>query len=226
MSLAQRENERAVAQTLKEASWYATHDGVVVDMPETPEAVTRDDRALYDFATKDVDTEEIGGTSEARLFRGTPEPLRELQKERPIHRIAAFMVAAGASFQEVARRLDVHHNTVSNWFRQKWFQEYVDDEIRAAGIDPLKNLLAGAAKDCVLTLIELRDDEKVPASVRAKAASDILDRAYGKAPSVVHNVQHTGQAMTDITAVEREIRELMSSPGAKMERADEDAKHA
>jgi hypothetical protein len=183
----------------------ATHDGLV----EVPPAAAP---TLSDVDFDVVSTSDDDDPRYARMFHGTPAPSRELQKERPIHRLAACLCAAGMSFKEVARRLNVSPVSVSNWFRQPWFQAFVDEEIMAAGVDPLKNLLAGAAKDSVVTLVELRDDPKVPAATRAKCAMDILDRAYGKAPSVVQHVGSQGAALNEISAVEREIRELMKGP--------------
>jgi transposase-like protein len=195
--------------TAKEAGWLATHDGMVEVPIDTGPRLDdmRDVTPGPDAVQMDAD-----GKRYARLFHGTPATLYDVQKERPIHRLAALLCATGMSFTEIGKRLDVNPNTVSNWFRQTWFQEYVDQEIRAAGLDPLKNLLQGAAKDSVLTLVELRDDPKVPASTRAKCASDLLDRAYGKAPAVVHHTHGATQAMQELAAVEREIGELLKSP--------------
>jgi hypothetical protein len=193
--------------SVQEAMWMATHDGVV----EVP-AEARQDSVLDDVEVlpgADADVPDADGQRYSRLFHGTLPPSREIQKERPIHRLAACLCAAGMSFREIANRLGVNNVTVGNWFRQEWFQRFVDEEIRAAGIDPLKNLLQGAAKDSVCTLVELRDDKNVPAATRARCAADLLDRAYGKAPQQVHHTTSSAQAMQELSAVEREIKELL-----------------
>jgi Asp-tRNA(Asn)/Glu-tRNA(Gln) amidotransferase B subunit len=109
----------------------------------------------------------------------------------------------------VAKRLNVHPASVSNWYRQPWFQEFMLEEMQLTGVEPIKALIAGAAHDSVLTLIELRDDEKVPASVRKQAASDLLDRAYGKAPTVVRHESNGLDATKSMEALDREIKELL-----------------
>jgi hypothetical protein len=201
----------AVKQAAQEAVWFATRDGV---QEAAPEALPTD----ADFAFADVEpgpdaeVADHDGRRYAGLFRGTPAAPRELQKERPIHRLAACLCAAGMSFREIGNRLNVSPQSVSNWFRQPWFQQFVDEEIRAAGLDPLKNLLSGAAKDSVMTLIELRDDREVAASVRAKCASDLLDRAYGKAPTTVVHTHDTMRVSTELAAIDREINELIKGP--------------
>lgn len=204
---ANRVSSSRAALTGKEAQWFATHDGVVEAHPAAAEP---DEQALFAVEPgPDETANDDDGRRYARLFHGHGEPTREIQRERPIHRLAACLCAAGMSFREVARRLNVSEVTVGNWFRQKWFQEFVDEEIRIAGLDPLKNLLQGAAKDSVITLIELRDDHKVSPSVRAKCASDLLDRAYGKAPAQVHHTHGTDTALKEMAAVDREINELL-----------------
>lgn len=190
-----KETRERIEDVGREATWLATRDEV---MPQA------DVRTVLDDIPGD-----LNGERYARLFHGTHEPNYEIAKERPIHRLAACLCAAGMSFTEVGKRLGVANTTVGNWFRQKWFQEFVDQEIMAAGIDPLKNLLAGAAKDSVLTLIELRDTPSTPPSVRCKAAMDLLDRAYGKAPTTVIHSQSNGNALNDLAAVDREINELI-----------------
>lgn len=200
-----------IAEAGREAIWLATRDGFVESGVDTSGRLPDPEPDIPEPGA-DAATDDADGRRYAYLFHGTPEPTLELQRERPIHRLAACLCAAGMSFTEVARRLNVSRPTVANWFRQQWFQKYVDDEIRQAGLDPLKNLLAGAAKESVLTLVELRDDPKVPASTRARCASDLLDRAYGKAPSVVHHSHGNSAALTEVAAVEREIAELLKTP--------------
>lgn len=193
------------AQHAVDIAWQATREGLV----ETSTAAAPIDADL-EHVSRLAENDSAGVVSD-RPFYGTRAPQHELQSERPIHRLAACLCAAGLSFREVAKRLNVHPASVSNWYRQPWFQDFVQSEINLMGVEPLKVLLQGAARDSVITLIELRDDTEVPASVRKAAASDLLDRAYGKAPTIVKHESSTMDAMKSMEAVDREIKELLKA---------------
>lgn len=195
------------AQEVGQAAWQATREGFVeVSLCSQPI-----DADLKHLGEDSGDTGALfpGEVSAPRPLYGTPAPQREMQSERPIHRLAACLCAAGLSFREIAKRLKVSPVSVSNWYRQPWFQSFVVEEVQLTGVEPLKQLLQGAARDSVITLIELRDDKDVPASVRKAAASDLLDRAYGKAPTVVKHESNALDALRSMEAIDREIKEML-----------------
>lgn len=107
-------------------------------------------------------------------------------KEEPWHTQAAFLFAAGnLSAQEVAEVVGHAAQTCRNLLRQEWFQRKVIQIISDHGGQDVMELFRAEAFNSLVTLVEIRDDPKVPASVRSANARDIIDRAYGKAKQVM-----------------------------------------
>jgi len=148
------------------------------------------------------------GLEEPSDFHGARHASREIQKERAQHRLAAYLFTTGLSQKAIAERLDVSPGTISTWWRQSWMQDLVKHEMALAGRDTLQDIIKGAATDSVFTLITLRDDHETPASVRRQCCSEILDRALGKAPQTVHNVNYEGE-MKDMDRINDELRQLL-----------------
>lgn len=118
--------------------------------------------------------------SSSRLH-GTPAPKFILEEERPWHRAAALMFAAGAvTEKEVAEAFGVSMPTIRNLIRQEWFQARVTQLMAEHGGRDIMTLFKAEAFNSLITLTELRDSAKAPSAVRRAAAVDILDRAYGK----------------------------------------------
>lgn len=93
----------------------------------------------------------------------------------------ALMFAAGAVTQkEVAEAFGVSLPTVSNLLRQQWFQERVTQLMQARGGRDVMELFKAEQYNSFLTIIEIRDNEKISPAVRKACAADILDRALGK----------------------------------------------
>jgi len=148
------------------------------------------------------------GHEEPSDFHGVREPDRDIQRERSVHRLAAYLFTTGLSQKAIAERLNVAATTVSTWWRQPWMQDLVKHEMALAGRDTLQDIIKGAATDSVFTLITLRDAQETPASVRRQCCSEILDRALGKAPQTVHNVNYEGE-MKDMDRINDELRQLL-----------------
>jgi hypothetical protein len=113
-------------------------------------------------------------------LRGTKPPLWDLERESPWHRAAAFCFALGASAREVARRLGKSEPAVQNLLRQPWFQGEVTAIMAEYGHRDVATLFAAEQYNSLATLVEIRDNPKVPAAARIASARDILDRALGK----------------------------------------------
>lgn len=114
-------------------------------------------------------------------LHGTKTPTYEIQKELPWHRQAALMFAAGAvTITEVAQAFGVKNQTVGNLLRQPWFQERVNLLMAEKGGRDVMAMFRAETYGSIVTLIELRDSDKVPSPVRRACAVDILDRALGK----------------------------------------------
>lgn len=126
-------------------------------------------------------------------FHGAKPPSVEIQKEKAIHRTAAFMVASGVKVKTVAEELGVAESTVSNWIRQPWFQANVNTIIQEEFSGDITAMLKNAAASALLVQVDLMQNSTSD-SVRHNAAKDILDRFRGKATTFVH---HTGGTISE-----------------------------
>lgn len=120
-------------------------------------------------------------------LRGEYSVEREIQKEKPWHRVAAYMLASGARPKKVAEELSVAEATVWNVSRQKWFREMVATIIDTEFHGNVERMLASAATEAMLIVTDIAANG-ANESVRLKAAQDILDRHRGKPTNFVHHV--------------------------------------
>ncbi len=122
-------------------------------------------------------------------FHGSKPPTTEIQKEKAVHRTAAYMIAAGARIKTVAAELGVAENTVSNWTRQPWFQANVNQIIQDEFSGDITQMLKTAASAAVLVTMDLMNNS-IDERVKLNAAKDILDRFRGKPTNFVHHTNH------------------------------------
>ena len=136
----------------------------------------------------------IGG--ERPLFNNREEYVG-LKREKPEHRIIAFLKAGGHNNVEIAEITGYTSVMVSNILRQPWTREIILDEIRKAGRDKVHEVLEAACPEAVLKLEEVMRTAP-SADVQRKAANDILDRVYGKASQPISvNTAANLDALTD-----------------------------
>lgn len=143
-------------------------------------------------------------------FHNSKPPTNEIQKERAIHRTAAYMLASGAKLKTIAFELGVSESAVSNWSRQPWFQALVTTIIHNEFSGDLSKLLKSKAVESVLIISDLAQNSTSD-SVRLKAAQDLVDRFRGKATNFVH---HSSGALSEDPAVEiKRLEEDLLSNG-------------
>jgi transposase-like protein len=155
-----------------------------------------------------LDQEVIPPTSRLpQTFHGSKPPTVEIQKEKAMHRTAAWMIAGGARIKAVASELGVAEGTVSNWTRQPWFQANVNQIIQDEFAGDVGNMLKSAASTAVLVTMDLMSNSTSD-QVRLKAAADILDRFRGKATNFVHHTNHQISETPDkeIQRLEEELK--------------------
>jgi len=144
-------------------------------------------------------------------FVGTKEPMWELNSEQAWHKVAAFVFATGVSAREVAKRLDRSEPAVQNLTRQKWFQEQVTQIIaELGGGKDIMPLIQGEQMNSLGTLVEMRDNPRVPAAARISCARDILDRGLGKPTQRIemsHEV-HSEDPVAEVEKLEQENNRL------------------
>jgi len=156
-------------------------------------------------AAADADSERSNPLSQ--LFNAK-EPNLAIKHEKPEHRLLLYMKAQGMSTTEIAEQSGYTISWLSQLFRQPWAQERLLQILNETGKDRVQTLLKAAAEDSVMTLIDLRDDAEVPASVRRSAADSLLDRYLGKPHQHVEVVQSPAKSADDIMALDREIEVL------------------
>lgn len=146
-------------------------------------------------------------------FMGVKDPMWDLNKEQPWHRMAAWAFAQGISIKQVAHRLNRSEPAVQNLMRQKWFQAEVTTIMAECGGDVMA-ILRGETFDSVNTLRDLRDNPKVPAAVRATCARDILDRALGKPVQRVEtaSVVSSDDPVAEVERLEQEVNRMRPPP--------------
>lgn len=140
-------------------------------------------------------------------FHGAKPPVKELQKEKAIHRTAAYLIAAGARPKDVAAELEVAPETVSNWLRQPWFQANVTEITSEKFGGDITNMLKSAATTAVLVQMDLMENS-IDERVKFSAAKDILDRYRGKPTNFVHHTNHQLSEAPDkeIQRLENELK--------------------
>lgn len=153
----------------------------------------------------EVQSDRINGLS------GVPPPPLELKKENNAHRIMLYLAAAGNNVSEIAGITGYSPQHVSTITRQEWFQTQLARLLEESGKPVIDQLLQAEAKNSLNVLLELRDNPRTPAPVRAATAFNILDRVLGKptqkTESVNHNFNRTStMTMTELEAEEERLR--------------------
>lgn len=145
-------------------------------------------------------------TTLPQMFEGVRPPSQANPRihEKPWHRAAAYHFAQGMSILDVAKANGVDRKTVQELLHTPWFQRNVTTLMAEGGKDVL-DFLKAEGFNSAITLVEIRDDAKAAASVRRAAASEILDRAYGKAIQRIES--NTVLSSSNPVAEEKRLRE-------------------
>jgi hypothetical protein len=146
-------------------------------------------------------------------FMGTKEPMWYLPKEQPWHRYAAWAFSRGYTCKAVAEECEKSEPAVQNLFRQTWFQAQVNALMQAKGNkDGAMERLRGEQLNSAETLIQLRDNPKVPSAVRKACATEILDRTMGKAVQRIETAQvaTSEDPVAEVERLEQEVNRLKS----------------
>ena len=138
---------------------------------------------------------------------------RDVQSEKPWHRLAIMMAASGSTTTEIAEKLDRNVAWVSILLRQTWARKRLTDEITAAGRDEIATLFKSAGPDAVRRIVEI-SETTANENVKLAANREILDRLLGKstqrieATNVVVNV-NPAEIDAEIAKLEREESRLL-----------------
>lgn len=129
---------------------------------------------------QEVEAGRAVGLSEREGFFNAKDPNLAILTEKPEHRLVIFLKARGHNNTEIAQASGFTLPWVGQILRQPWARARLAEEINNAGRDELATIIEGAAKDSMFTLVELRDDENSPASVKANVSQYLVDRFLGK----------------------------------------------
>lgn len=147
-------------------------------------------------------------------FHGVKPPAFPIEEEKPWHRAAALMFAAGAvTIKEVAHAFDVSEPTIRNLMRQEWFQEMVTRLMAEHGGKDIMALFQAEQYNSLVTLVEIRDNLNASNQVRRACAVDILDRAMGKPVQRVEtsSIPHSADPIAESRRLEEENNRLLES---------------
>jgi hypothetical protein len=152
-------------------------------------------------------------------FMGVKDPMWELNKEQPWHRWAAFAFALGANIKDVANKLGKSEPAVQNLLRQPWFQKMVNTLMAECGARDIMQMFQSETFNSLVTLIELRDNPRVPAHARMQCAKDILDRALGKPVQRVETttMPSSDDPVAEVERLELEVNRLRRDTGTSSE---------
>lgn len=143
----------------------------------------------------------------APSYVGDNAPVQELQKEKDIHRTAAYLVATGVKVKDIAAELKIAESVLSSWLKQTWFQATVHEILQNKLGGDLTSMLKTAASSAVLVMLDLMQNS-VDERVKFNAAKDILDRYRGKPTNYVHHTNHQLSEAPDkeIQRLEKELK--------------------
>jgi hypothetical protein len=162
-----------------------------------------------------IPNEALAGPGSKRAdeqFFGVPYSAKVIQHEKPWHRMAAYLFAAGRDRREVARAVEKSEEQVGLLMRQEWFQAQVTAMMAEDGKD-ICELFKSEAMNSLHTLVELRDDVETPKSVRLASALAILDRApnVGKPVQRIETMRRpfSGDPVVEAERLKEENKQLL-----------------
>lgn len=111
---------------------------------------------------------------------------RTIESEKPLHRMMAYLCAAGLRPAKIAEKTEYSVAQVRTIMNQPWFKNLVAVIIHEEFNDDVGPMLKAGAAEAIMELRNLATGANSEA-VRAKACSDLLDRHCGKATQHVHH---------------------------------------
>ena len=131
----------------------------------------------------------------------------ELQREQTWHRNAAHLAATGCSMHKIGRLLGKAYQTISNLFRQKFFQQMIREELAASQRD-IRELFRNELISNLAVLAEIRDDPNAPANSRVLSVKEICDRALGRPVQPIESNEkqlHSDDPWAEVQKLEAEV---------------------
>ena len=111
-------------------------------------------------------------------FFNPGDPSYVLKAEKPVHRQAVLLKAAGYTDREIAAELELHPLTIAYIVKQPWALKLMEARVHGTADKAMARLqeeTLAAAERLIEIAKNAENDE-----TRRKANNDILDRKYGK----------------------------------------------
>lgn len=155
------------------------------------------------------DDSESCGTSPLKWAGKQENSYPTVQKEKPQHRIIAYMSASGATPQRIADETGYGVQMVRILLNQDWMKAHIALLIHENFNDDISGLLKAGAVDALMTIRNL-STESLNEKVRLSAAQDLLDRYRGKPTQFVHtsSSEVPQDPSEEIARLENELKEI------------------
>lgn len=129
--------------------------------------------------------------------------------EREHHRVMVLLKLEGYSNNEIAAATGYSPTTVSLIMRQPWAREMIVHQLTEHGQSAIRKYLESETPASLQTIVNIRDDENAPSSVRLAAADKILDRYLGK-PVAFSEVVHKEPLPTNVEELQNQLQSLQA----------------
>jgi hypothetical protein len=142
-------------------------------------------------------------------FKSGPAPMShwnwEVTQEKEWHRPCAVLAARGVGIGKIAQSVGRCRQAVANLFRQPWFTEMVNEELREARQD-VAQLFRNEVTSNLAVLASIRDDENAPTNARVLSAKELNDRALGRPVQPIATAQFLEPDVSSDNVVETVAR--------------------
>jgi len=132
-----------------------------------------------------------------------------IKNEQPWHRMAAYLLVAGTSLEDVANAANVTKSQIQILKAQVWFQELLVTIANQQGRSVL-GIIQGEAMSSVQKLVQLRDSAESE-RVQLAAAQVLLEQAHGKPVQKNLNISQSIRNLSpeeEMSEIEQELAAL------------------
>lgn len=158
---------------------------------------------------KIVDVETETAKSVPPEWVNSENSYKEVKKEKPAHRIIAYMAASGATTQRIADETGYGVQQVRILLNQAWMKAHIASLIHDNFNDDISGILKAGAVDAIMTIRNL-STESPNEKIRLSAAQDLLDRYRGKATQFIHtsSSEVAADPSDEITRLQLELGDI------------------
>lgn len=139
-------------------------------------------------STNSTGTSASGGDPSLRFYGiEKKKPLREVEVERPYHRLFLYAAMSGMNATEIAEATGYHPTCIRNVLKQPWALEFMSKQLEKHGCGRVEQILRGASADAAALLVETIRDPECDIKVRSSNAKEVLDRVFGRSQQFINH---------------------------------------